>query len=212
MKSTRYFTFSSFCLLVSITLPGCAVSRSESFPVEVVTPTATPTPSDKWGPAIFEGIRVGEDDRSVAIKILGKPFGSGPPEDQDPEKPEIWDEFRINGDVHDRVTVMSLEKTGRIIMIISHPKELTIDKAKAIFGQDYEINRYSIVPCEDDPSDGPLQLSTDGEFKFVEYREKGIAITLDYSGKLVQDIEYRSEPIGASKAHCDKNANDEDGS
>lgn len=189
--------------LFSFVVYGCTTSRSEvRSSSEIVVPMASVTPSNQWKKAVFEGIRVGEDDRSVAHKVFGKPFGSGPPEGDDPKQPEIWDQFRINGEIHNWVTVMSLKNTGRIVMIVSHPKELSFERAKEVFGQDFLRSRYSIKPCGSDPSDGPLQPSTDGPFEFIEFREAGIAITLDASGTRVRDIEFRSDPVDVDSNEC----------
>ncbi len=159
---------------------------------------------DQWKPAVFKGIKVGVDSREFALKAFGKPIWSGEPEDQNKQNPEIWDNFNNVDDFHKSITVMSSIKDGKILMIESHQKNITLDDVIRLLGDDYKKTSYSIIVCDKTKpeSDELIESFSDSDLNFIEYRNQGIVLLMDSSQKTVHDIQHSSNPIVTTKTPC----------
>ena len=185
--------------------------KADSTPPAIANAETVPTNSgDKWQPANFKGIRIGTDSRAMARKLFGKPTWSGKPEDYDENDPEIWENYAGVDEFHKDITVMSSAKTGVIRMIVSHHKNLSVEDAIRRLGDDYKTSKYSL--CREktgkpatDAEDESFILVEDpkGSIEYIEYRNKGIIVKTDDSGKKVNDIEYTSDPIAFERSSCE---------
>ena len=83
------------------------------------------------------------------------------------------------------------------------PTNLSKEQAIAHFGNDYIVIRYAHDDCLSNGEAAPLYEAPDGPIFVVEYRQRGIAISLR-DKKTVQTISYVKEPIGATSSLCHK--------
>lgn len=137
------------------------------------------------------------------LKILGKPNWSGAPGDQpkDDPNPEIWNEYETGGDFPGKLTVVVDKRGGIIQRIDLYPQELSEEQAIKHFGEGYVTTRYDFDECLSDGESAPMYESPNGQLVTIEYRSRGIAIALNYQGK-VNHINYVSKPIGALSSKC----------
>lgn len=165
----------------------------------------TPQPRHDWHASTYRGLVVGKATCSDMLRVFGTPQWSGNPGDQtnaDPE-PEVWNEYETGGDFPGKLTVVVDERSGAILAIDLDPTNLSKEQAIAHFGDDYIVTRYAHDDCLGNGESAPLYESPDGPILVVEYRERGIAISLR-DKETVQTISYVKEPIGATSSRCKK--------
>jgi hypothetical protein len=174
--------------------------------------TFSPTPKildNKWQRAIFEGLKIGVSSRSDALKTLGKPNSStisdynDKPEGSDREDFELMDKYENFG-FYGELTIIYSKKNETIIEIVSYPNNVTVEEAIKHFGENYKRTQYNFMECPGDVGSSRIYESKNGEFKYIEYRSKGIAIKIDDSEKEVENISFVSQPIGMNSADCSK--------
>ena len=86
------------------------------------------------------------------------------------------------------------------------PDDLSLEKAKAIFGPDFKVIYYDFDSCLGKGGSAPIFESKDGDLEFVVYAERGIVIYV--GGKGADYISYLSKPLGTKTSRCQgKNAN-----
>lgn len=156
----------------------------------------------EWKAASFKGLTIGKSTRADMLRVFGKPNWSGSPEGQSKNDPQFeeWNEYGRIGEFLGELTVVINKQTGIILEIIETPENLSEDEAVAYFGSDFIITRYDADECLDDGGAMPIFESPTGSTRVIEYRERGIAITL--SNKKVVDISYVSKPIGSPTSRC----------
>ena len=71
------------------------------------------------------------------------------------------------------------------------------------FGSDYVITRYAFDECLGDEESGPMYESLTGPLTYVEYRKRGIAISIDADDR-VNQVSFVKGSIGAAFSQCDK--------
>lgn len=157
----------------------------------------------QWRAANFRGLIVGISHRTDMLRVLGQPKWSrqtGRPAEEESEG-EIWNSYERVGEFPGQTTVAVNQRSGRITRINFYPERLTKEEAIAHFGRGYVVTRYAFEPCSHDEESEPLYESPDGPLVSVEYRARGIAISVGY-GDLVTKISYVAGPIGAVKSRC----------
>ena len=203
-----------FILFVLISLSNCTKIKSSDVINKNDNQNLTDTSSnafkvidDKWQPAIFKGLKIGESSRSDALKILGKPGSStvsdynDSPVGSDREDFEVIDKY-ANFGFYGELTVIYSKKSEVISEIVSYPKNLKVEEAIKYFGENYKKTQYDFVECPGDAGSSRIYESENGGFKYIEYRSKGIAIKIDDSEKQVEDISFVSQPIGLNSPDC----------
>jgi hypothetical protein len=145
----------------------------------------------RWSPATFRGLTIGKSQRADMLRVLGKPKWSRITPGEKGEEPdsEVWKNYEQAGEVPGQVNVVVDERSGVIKTIILYPKEISKEQAIAHFGRDYIITRYDFDPCEEDEESEPIHESPNGRLDFVEYRSKGIAISVGHKD-LVTKVSY----------------------
>jgi len=63
------------------------------------------------------------------------------------------------------------------------------------------VNTYAADECLSEGESVPLYESPTGTIKYIEYRDRGIAISTNHQG-MVEEILYLSEPLGAKESKC----------
>ena len=185
-----------------------------------------PQPGRQWRPATFRGITVGKSRFTDMLRAWGKPKWSrtSKPEgegDSGQEKREseersrrgkrreaeadshqvTWTNYERVGEFPGPTTVVSNTRSGVITRINFYPERLTKEQAIAHFGSGYIITRYAFDSCLDEEDEEPIYESPTGPLVSVEYRSRGIAISVGYKD-LVTKISYVSGPIGSAESRC----------
>jgi hypothetical protein len=173
------------------------------------SPKESKHPSGKWHAATFRDLTVGESTQADMVRILGEPEWAGlaAGQKETATKQVIWNEYSSGGEFPGRLIVETDKSSGIIIGIFLSPDNLSKEEAIKHFGDDYIITKYKLDKCsEEEEEEGlPLYESTDGQFVYTEYRERGIAMFTGHTGK-VQEIDYLDDkqPIGATSSRCPK--------
>ena len=112
-----------------------------------------------------------------------------------------WTNYERAGEFPGPTTVVSNTHSGVITRINFYPERLTKEQAIAHFGPGYIITRYAFDSCLDEEDEEPIYESPNGPLVSVEYRSRGIAISVGYKD-LVTKISYVSGPIGSAYSRC----------
>ena len=193
------------CLLLSQTLAlvSCQSSPLQNQPEMKVSQTPSPSAQREreWRPANFRGLIVGKSKRVDMLRVLGKPAGSTPFDDELSKVSGVLYEFKSDREIPG-VIVVSVDKRSDVILNVElEPQGWTKEQAIKYFGEDYVITRYGFDDCLGDGESAPLYEAPDGPITKLEYRDRGIAIALNDEGK-VDFIAFVSQPVGAPTSRC----------
>jgi hypothetical protein len=165
-------------------------------------------PQDKqeerqWKAGTYRGITV---DKTTAVELLqkwGKPRETGNWEWDNPKNPKyLLHHYDAQEAPIGAIMVEVETKTGKVRSIEATPDELSLSKAIELFGKDYIETRYKDCKCGVG-YDSPMFESPGGNHIYVEYRSRGIAMSV-YGGQ-VTSIQFIDEPIGLkSSKECEK--------
>ena len=177
-----------FLLLVSLTLGSAFV------PV--------PQTGRQWRPAMYRHVTVGKSKVADMLRSWGKPKWSRTSKRESDEESQVtWTNYERVGEFPGPTTVVSDTKCGVVTRINFYPDRLTKAQAIAHFGSDFVTTRYAFDSCLDEEDPEPIYESPTGPLVSVEYRARGIAISVGYQD-LVTRISYVSGPIGSAKSRC----------
>lgn len=156
-----------------------------------------------WQPASYQGLIIGKSTQADMLRILGKPHWSGAPAEQEKNdpNPEVWNDYRKAAEFSGTLTVMVDQKSNVISGIDLYPENLTKDDAINYFGGNYILTRYDFEKCLGNDESGPMFESKSGAVIYIEYRERGIAVNINESGK-VNHISYLKEALGTASSRC----------
>jgi hypothetical protein len=154
----------------------------------------------KWGAAQYKGFTIGKATRRDMIRNLGKPDRVEIPSGKGTSQ-EILYHYNVAGDFVGELVVIVNRKNKIVKEIIIYPSKMTKDDAIKQFGDNYRLTQYEFDECLSDGESVPIYESPNGQLKYIEYREKGIAIAIDYKD-VVTDIRYVMQPIGYEKSKC----------
>jgi hypothetical protein len=162
-----------------------------------------PQPGGQWRPATFRGITVGKSRLSQMLRAWGKPkWSRSSKQETEEESPQVtWTNYERVGEFPGSTTVVSDTRTGVITRINFYPDRLTKDQAIAHFGSDYITTRYAFDSCVDEEDSEPIYESPTGPLLSIEYRARGIAVSVGYKD-MVTRISYVSGPVGRAKPRC----------
>ena|SRR5262245_52014561 len=184
-----------FCALLNLE-PGLA--RSEIFN----------EPQDKqderqWKAGTYRGITVGKTTAVELLQKWGRPRETGNWEWDNPKNPKyLLHHYDAQEAPIGAIMVEVGTKTGMVASISTSPDELPLDNAIELFGKDYSETRYEDCKCGVG-YDSPMFESSDGNHIYVEYRSRGIAMSV-YGGQVIS-IQFVDEPIGLkSVKECEK--------
>ena len=158
-------------------LPVKDIPNVSDTPPQNLTHAAIPektTNQRPWRSAVFKGIKIGKDTREMARAKFGKPTWSGDPQGQDGQFPEIWDNYENIDDLHKKITVMSSQKDGTVLAIVSSQGSLSVEAALRIFGDDYVRINYSPIPSTEISESIEMVEDPEGLTTQIEYRGAGI--------------------------------------
>lgn len=156
----------------------------------------------QWHPATFRGITVGKSKVTNMLRSWGQPkWSRDSKRGNEDERQVTWTNYEKVGEFAGPTTVVSDTRTGVITRINFYPARLTKEQAIAHFGKRYIVTRYAFEPCRDEEDAEAIYESASGLLIIVEYRARGIAISIGNSD-MVTKISYVSGPIGAMKSRC----------
>jgi len=158
--------------------------------------------------ATYRGLTVAQSTYADMVRVFGKPLSSSPSADQDEPKNIIWHDYgKIKGDLSGHLAVETDKRTKNIVSISISPDNMTKEGAVKYFGQDFIAMGYEFCEGFEDYTAAPVYENPKAtEINYIEYRTRGIAIHLDYRGK-VNSIYFVAEPMGlTSKDDCKKEA------
>ena len=164
---------------------------------------AAPQRGHQWRPATYRGITVGKSRFADMLRAWGKPKWSRTSKREAGEERQVtWTNYERVGEFPGPTTVVSDTRSGVITRINFYPDRLTKEQAVAHFGSGYITTRYAFDSCLDEEDSEPIYESPNGPLVSVEYRSRGIAISIGYKD-MVTKISYVDGPIGGSKSKCD---------
>jgi hypothetical protein len=156
----------------------------------------------QWRPAKYRGLTVGRSKLADMLRSWGQPKWSRTSKrDNEDESQVTWTNYEKVGEFSGPTTVVSDTRTGVITRINFYPERLTKEQAIAHFGKDYVVTRYAFDTCFNEEDSEPIYESANGPLTNVEYRARGIAISIGYKD-LVTKISYVSGPVGSVKSRC----------
>ena len=137
------------------------------------------------------------------LRVLGQPkWSRTTPGDEEPESHGvIWNNYERIGEFPGITNIANDSRTGIITRIEFFPQKLSKEEAIAHFGRRYIITRYDFDRCGGDEESEPLYESPSGPLVSVEYRARGIAISVGLKD-MVTRISYVSGPIGSARSKC----------
>jgi hypothetical protein len=163
---------------------------------------AAPQTGRQWRPATYRGVTVGKSKVAAMLRAWGKPKWSRTSRREADEESQVtWTNYERVGEFPGPTTVVSDTKTGVVTRINFYPDRLTKEQAIAHFGSDYITTRYAFDSCLDEEDSEPIYESPTGPLVNVEYRARGIAISVGYKD-LVTRISYVSGPVGSPRSKC----------
>jgi hypothetical protein len=182
--------FGAFCVAIIAVLAG-APATTGAFPAQ--SGAADPARKQQpWRAGVIKGLTVGVSTRADMIRLLGAPTSQWVYDAMEEEDPRSVTHFiykdaaELSGDL----SVDVVTGTGRITAVAIEPDLLTLERAIEHFGSDYVRTRYEWCPGGSDDvwiHDGPIYEAPDGSMEYIEYRDRGIAILVGYSG-LVNEV------------------------
>jgi hypothetical protein len=159
-------------------------------------------PANQWRPATLRGITVGKSKLANMLRSWGQPKWSRTSRRGDEDDPQVtWTNYEKAGEFPGPTTVVSETRTGIITRINFYPDRLTKAQAIGHFGKGYVVTRYAFDSCRDEEDSEPIYESPNGPLVSVEYRARGIAISIG-NNDMVTKISYVGGPIGSTKSQC----------
>jgi hypothetical protein len=197
-------TFVLCTLLIQLPALQCSSpSRQHQKQQEQQTGAITVQNQREWRAGTYLGLTAGKSTRADVLRVLGEPKRVDTPANQTTEEPnpEVWYVYDNAGDFAGELTVVIDKRTNVVLGINLHPDSLSKEKVVRHFGPDYILTRYDFDDCLGNEEAAPLYESPNGSLLEVEYRHRGIAISVRDDGK-VNTISYVSKPIGTRESRC----------
>jgi len=161
--------------------------------------------NSRWRPATYRGLTIGKSKRAEMLRVFGQPKWSrlSRAEAETESRRETWNNYERIGEFPG-ISMVVVHNRSRIITRIDfYPEKLSKAEAIAHFGPRYIITRYAFDSCGADEESEPIYESPAGPLVSLEYRTRGIAISIGYND-LVTKISYVGGPIGSAKSRCNK--------
>lgn len=109
--------------------------------------------------------------------MLGTPIEEGT--ENDGKELATWYVYRVDGEIAGDLLVRVNEPEGVIFNAEISPRNLLKEQAIKHFGADYIVTRYDFDTCLGDGESAPMYESPLGNAVYIEYRKRGIALTVD---------------------------------
>jgi hypothetical protein len=158
-----------------------------------------------WRAARYRGLTMGKSKVADMLRVLGKPQRSEIFNDATADA-EIWYHYDGVWEFSGRLTFHVHKATHMIEFVELVPEALKKEDVIKYFGADYIITRYDFDSCLGDEESAPIFESPRGSIISIEYRQRGIAISVNERGD-VNAISYVSKPLGPAESKCNPSKN-----
>ncbi len=155
----------------------------------------------RWKAAEFKSLTLGKSKSTDMLKALGNPVDKEVFRNRDGTI--VWYHYNNIEGVQGKVTIQVNQHSKVITNVFVYPDELSKEQAISTFGNNYLITNYEFDTCLGDGDSAPLYESPKGSLKFIEYREKGMSLSLDYREQITY-IQYSIGSIGSKWSKCKK--------
>jgi hypothetical protein len=150
-----------------------------------------------WCPAEYRGLIMGRATVDDALRTLGTPLATVEASGEDSL---TWLGFEAAGEIPGKVNVWADARTRVVTMVVVHPAGISRQAALRHFGAGFVETRYAPDECAVGEV-VPLHESPGGPILQVEYRNRGIALSLTDAGE-VHEVLYLSRPVSAPRSSC----------
>ncbi|HEU4715052.1 MAG TPA: hypothetical protein VFS76_26120 [Pyrinomonadaceae bacterium] len=196
-------------LSIQLILQSYSSSAAPQQPKQVRQQTGTNRLQNdrEWRAGTYLGLAIGKSYRTDVVRLLGEPKRVDRPtgQTQEDENLEIWYVYDSRNPFRGDLTVVIDERTDVVLGINLNPHNLTKSEAVKHFGPDFILTRYAFDDCLGNEESAPLYESPSGPVLEVEYRHRGIALSVTHDGK-INTISYVSKPVGMPKSKCASSA------
>ncbi len=153
---------------------------------------------NSWSAAKYHGLTVGTSTRVDVLRILGRPNYVG--REEDTGTPIMT---YVVVDPMPGTLVVYMNKGILDGMRLDLKKSLRKDDIIRLFGHDYVVVHYAADDCLDEGGSAPIYQSSSGPFKYMEYRDRGMAagFACDDDQK-VDAITFTYKPLGPTHSLC----------
>jgi hypothetical protein len=195
------------CLLFAVVFSAaCAREQVENRDPQVSEASVTSTPEKavspiasgvkhEWSAAVFEGLTIGKAKRDEFVALLGEPSSAGEiSADMRVGAEAAWLDGYKKDDAY--MEAWSDRRTKVVNTLVIYPKKLSVKELVQRYGNDFVFTRYESFDCPGDAGSSLIRESADGESEYMEFRGKGLAVTLD-SQLNVTEIAFLDGPRGA---------------
>jgi hypothetical protein len=152
-------------------------------------------PTQSWRPAVYRGLVLGKSSVADVRRVLGEPEQVVRGETS--RGPIMV--YSAADPIPGRLEVIT--EGGKLKMLILHSKvSLTQKEVIRLFGADFQTTRYSFDECLNLGGNSPVYEDPDGKIEQMEYRQRGIAISM-YQRE-PQEIQYVRGLFGPTRSRC----------
>jgi hypothetical protein len=156
--------------------------------------------AEDFSPGNFQGLVMGKATSTDALRLFGKPDNVS----RDEQRGYNWVYYHDIGPVSGRVEMYEKIENQIIETVVVYPNtKLSVADAVKQFGPSFKLVRYNFDNCLGNATEAPIYESPDGPLLFLV--SPGLGITIRVEKDVVQDVEYNSKPIGATKSQCTTN-------
>lgn len=208
-KKTLFYLVTVVLFLVNCSPSEIPLQNNRQFQVKEKTsdtlspiPNPLPTTKDKWQAATFHGLVMGKAKVSDLKKALGEPLEVADLKSVGNNDDTLY-YYESKEEIIGKIVAWVDKKSQIVFSIELRPDSMSRTDVLKHFGNNYAITRYSSGDCPGTTFDSaPLYEDPNGETRFIEYRNKGIAILISEDDDTVQYISYLSKPVGSESSKC----------
>ncbi len=158
-----------------------------------------------WRAATYRGLTIGKSTRADIYRILGKPKWVSS-STKESKKPGSETQYGYEGSekiIGKFALIISVNKKGgKIESLRLSPEDLSMEDAIKYFGIDYVETRYAFCGGFEDTDSAPIYESPEGQLLFLEYRRRGIALSVNYQRKVTEILYDKQSPGFPSQKSC----------
>jgi hypothetical protein len=152
-------------------------------------------PEPKFVPASYHGLRFGKFRLPELEAKFGKPRYLAKGEDGG-----LYAGYSDIGPVPGKVEFWINPRTHVVESMSVSPENMSKARAIKVFGPGFILTQWEFAECRSEGGMAPIFRTPGGQLVRIEYRQRGIAISLD--GDRINEILYLSAPFGLERNPC----------
>lgn len=149
----------------------------------------------EWKPAAYRGLTVGVSTRADLFRTLGAPNMRS--RDADTGAPILL--YLVDVPIKGWLSVYVAHNVIEY-MALTPSQQLRRDDVVRVFGPDFTLATYAVENCLAKNGTSPAYESSSGSIQYLEYRSRGVAISL-YDDE-PQEIVFTHHGLGSSHSRC----------